>query len=86
MKTKFTINREIFLRDGTLNDMFAHYEECYKEEGWKINKEEEEVYMIFDNEINLNEGDRVNIFGIRIVEWKCIDLINEIIEYSLELD
>lgn len=40
--------------------------------------------MIIDREINLNEGDRVDIKGIRLVTWKCVNVLDEIIEYSLE--
>ena len=84
MKTKFTINREIFNREGGMQSMYDFYEECYKDEGWLLDKESEEVYMILDKEINLNEGDRVDILGIRLVTWKCLNVMEDIIEYSLE--
>ena len=84
MKTKFTINREIFLYNGTLQECYEHYEKYYKEDGWQLDKEHEEVFMIIDKEINLNEGDRVDIRGIRLVTWKCVNVLDEIIEYSLE--
>jgi hypothetical protein len=83
MKTKFTINTEIFLDNGTLLECYEYYEKCYKQDGWKLDKEIEEVFMIIDREINLNEGDRVDIKGLRLVEWKCVNVFDEIIEYSL---
>jgi hypothetical protein len=82
MKTKFTINREIF--STTKEDGYSRYEMFYKEEGWELCKDKEEVFMIFNKEINLNEGDRVYIHEFRIVTWKCFDIINDFIEYSLE--
>ena len=83
MKTKFIINSEIF-SEGTLEECYENYENWYKKHGWQINKEDEEVFMIIDKEINLNEGDRVDIYGIYLVRWKCINILDEIIEYALE--
>ena len=84
MKTKFTIDREIFLLNKTLPKCYEHYEKYYKEDGWQLDKDNEEVFMIIDKEINLNEGDRVDIRGIRLVVWKCVNVFDEITEYSLE--
>jgi len=84
MKTKFTINREIFLDNGTLTECYEHYDKHYKEDGWQLDKDIEEVFMIIDREINLNEGDRVDIKGIRLVTWKCVNVLDGMIEYSLE--
>lgn len=84
MKTKFTINSEIFLGNGTLPECYEHYEKYYKEDGWQLDKENEEVFVIIDKEINLNEGDRVYIHGFRLVTWKCVNVLDEVIEYYLE--
>lgn len=84
MKTKFTIDREIFLLNKTLSKCYEYYEKYYKEDGWQLDKDNEEVFMIIDKEINLNEGDRVNIRGIRLVVWKCVNVFDEVIEYSLD--
>jgi hypothetical protein len=85
MKTKFNIGGEIFFSgNGTMAECIKIYEKHYKEDGWQINKEEEEVFMIIDEEINLNEGDRVSVMGIRVIAWKCVHVIEKIIEYSLE--
>jgi predicted DNA-binding antitoxin AbrB/MazE fold protein len=40
--------------------------------------------MIIDKEINLKEGDRVDIKGVRVVASKCLNVIDDIIEYELE--
>lgn len=86
MKTKFTINREIFLDKGTLTECYEHYDKYYKEDGWQLDKKNEDVFMIIEREINLNEGDVVDIKGIRRVAWKCVNVLDEIIEYALEED
>ena len=83
MKTKFTINQEVFLDNGTIDECYEYYEKNLKKHGFLLNKEIEEVYKIFDKEIHLNEGDRVCLSSYKIVSWKCIDLDEDIIEYSL---
>jgi len=83
MKTKFTINKEIFLDNGTLTECFELYENHYKQLGFILDKEEETVYMMFNKEIQLNEGDRVVLYGCYTVDWKGVDVIKDIIEYAL---
>ena len=83
MKTKFKIGNEIFL-EGTLPECYHFYEKHYKEHGWQLDKENEEVFMIFDKEINLKEGDWVDIKGCRYVSRKCINVLDDIIEYDLK--
>ena len=85
MKTKFEINSEIFLANGTLEECFEYYEKYYKQQGFILDKEKEEVYIIFDEKFDFNEGDRIEIFGCtRIVDWKSTDITNRIITYSLD--
>lgn len=84
MKTRFSIAYEVFLGEGTLEDMYKYYEDVYKKHGFILDKEREDVYKEFNNEIHLNEGDRVDLHGFRLVEWKCVDLDNNVIIYSLE--
>jgi hypothetical protein len=88
MKTKFSISEEIFLRDMSLSESYEFYEKNYKQLGWQINKEKEDVFMIIDKEINLQEGDRVDVDNnnFRIVNWKCVDVFNDRIEYALEIE
>jgi len=83
MITKFTINAEIFRGKGSLKQSFKIFEESYKCYGWELDKETEDVFIIINHEINLSEGDRVNINGIRIVDWKCTNVLDGIIEYAL---
>ncbi len=82
MKTRFRISSEVF-DNGTLEECFEYYERNYKQHGFILDKEAQDVYKLFDKEIALNEGDRVDLCGFRIVEWKCIDLDNDVIIYSL---
>jgi len=87
MKTKFNINDEIFLDNEyipTLEAAYSYYENHYKKLGYILDKNSEDVYIIFDKEINLNEGDRVLLHGFKIVIWKCVDIEDDIIEYSLK--
>ena len=67
-----------------MTNCYEYFKTCYEEYGWIFDKDNEEVFMIIDKEINLNEGDRVNIAGIRLVEWKCVDILGDFIEYALE--
>lgn len=85
MKTKFTINHHIFGGERTLEQCYENYEENFKQLGWIIDKEMEEVFIIIDKKINLNEGDRVAISGagICIVDWKCVFVSENFIEYAL---
>lgn len=90
-KTKFTIDSEIF-SNGKLEECYALYEQYYKEDGWELDKEREQVFMIIDKEINLSVGDRVNmnirgkavVVGDRVVTWKCLKVLDGFIEYDLE--
>jgi|TARA_R110000787_G_scaffold278819_1_gene388721 hypothetical protein len=85
MKTKFEINSEIFLNNGGLEKCYEYYEKHYKKDGFLLDKEHEEVYIIFDEQFNFNEGDRIDIFGrTRIVDWKSTDITNRVITYSLD--
>ena len=85
MKTKFLINSEIFLYNGGLEECFKHYEEYYKEDGYVLDKENQDVYIIFDEQFDFKEGDRVTIFGItRLVDWKNTDITKRMIIYSLD--
>jgi hypothetical protein len=86
MKTKFTINNEIFLGRGNISECIEYYEKYYKPDGWQLDKENEDVFMIIDKEINLNKGDVVGIKGLWTVTWKFVDVFEEIIEYALEVE
>lgn len=85
MKTKFNISDSVFDQGfSTLEECFDFYEKYYKPQGYLLDKEREEVYKIFDNEIHLKEGDRVCLDTIRTVTWKCIFIEEGVIEYVVE--
>ena len=84
MKTKFDISNCIFDSHMKLEEGFDYYNECYKSKGFILNKEDQEVYKIFDKEIHLKEGDRVFLEGYAIVSWKCINIDDDMIEYIIE--
>jgi hypothetical protein len=83
MKTRFSISQDVFSTTGTLNEMYKYYEDVYKKHGFILDKRQEDVYKDFNKEIQLNEGDRVDLQGFRIVDWKCVDLDSDLIIYSL---
>ena len=84
MKTRFSVNDDVFIGNGSLENCYKYYEDYYKESGFVLDKKREEVYKEFDKEIQLNEGDRVDLLGFKIVKWKCLDLDNDLILYALE--
>jgi hypothetical protein len=84
MKTKFEISNEIFTSATSLKECFDYYEKEYKSKGFILDKENQNVYIILDQEIHLNEGDRVDFYGYRKVTWKCLNIHENIVEYSLE--
>lgn len=83
MKTKFT-TKEIFDIYVTITRVYEVYQQYYSEQGWFIDLDNEEMFIIIDKEINLNEGDRINLHGYRKITWKCINIIQDIIEYNTE--
>jgi hypothetical protein len=84
MKTRFSIADEIFNFSKTDESNFEYYESHYKQLGFILDKEAYDVYKDYDKAIDLNEGDRVDLYGFRLVEWKCYDIENDLIIYSLK--
>ena len=97
MKTRFLINSEIFeldpnppagrplTYDEKLEEAYKYYEKHYKEDGYIFDKENEDVYIIFDEQFDFKEGDRITISEItRLVIWKDVNITNRIITYYLE--
>lgn len=72
MKTRFEITIEEYSEPLRL---------YYHNNGFRLDKERGEVYKIYDKEIQLNEGDRVDLFGYKRVEWKCVDVENDTVIY-----
>jgi hypothetical protein len=80
MKTKF-ITTEIFIEDRTLTESFEIFEKYFSANGWYIDLDNEEMFITIDKEINLNEGDRIDLHGYRKITWKCYNIIQDTIEY-----
>lgn len=83
MKTRFLITDEIFSFDNNIEECFKFYNQLYEKLGFILDRKRQAVYKDFDREIDLNEGDRVGLSGFRIVEWKCVDLDNNMVIYYL---
>ena len=64
----------------------CNFEEDYKNNGFVLNEQTMEYYKIFDREIYLNKGDRVNHVGFHRVAWKCFDIDKDIVTYVLILE
>lgn len=91
MKTRIDIGLDIFYGgiDGTIDHYNAgckNYEDYYKQYGFILDEENETVYKIYDKEVNLSEGDRVELFGFRLVVLKYVDIENDLITYCLEYE
>ena len=86
MKTRFEINKEVFLDNGTLPECYEYYEKYLKQCGFVLDKEREEVFKEFDRSIILNEGDRIVMdgIGVKIITGKYYDIDNDIMIYILE--
>jgi hypothetical protein len=86
MKTRFEINEEVFLDNGTLPECYDYYEKYLKEYGFVLDKEREDVFKEFDRSIILNEGDRIEMdgIGLRIITYKCYDIDNDVMTYVLK--
>jgi hypothetical protein len=83
MKTKFT-TKEIFDTFKSKSQVYQVYEQYFSQKGWMIDLDNEEMFIIIDKEINLNEGDRIDLYGYRKVTWKCLNILEDIIEYNTE--
>jgi hypothetical protein len=86
MKTKFDVSNYCFLNEGgTVAQGEEIFEKELKDNGFLYDKETETVYTTVDRHIDLNEGDRVSLcIGIFIVEWKCYDIDEDVVEYVLK--
>jgi len=74
MKTKIEIVEEIFKTFKTKEEHFTYYKKWYKDEGFLFEKEESVIYKIYNREIQLVEGERVELQGgdgFFLVDWKC---------------
>ncbi len=83
MKTKFT-TKEIFDTFKSQSEIYKVYKQYFSQKGWMIDLDNEEMFIIIDKEINLNEGDRIDLYGYRKVTFKCLNILEDIIEYNTE--
>lgn len=86
MKTKFEISQEVFGVSADIEKCFEYYEKYYKKHEFELDKTYQDVYKVYNKEIQLNVGDRIRLFDYRIVTWKCIDVENDTIVYVLETE
>jgi hypothetical protein len=84
MKTKFEITNEVFNQSSNLEECFAYYNEYYEDKGFTLDKENQECFIVFDREIQLNVGDMISLYATRTITCKCYDVINDVIEYTTE--
>ena len=79
MKAKFMFRDS----ERSLIEFRKIYEKYYKEDGWLFNEIDEEIYIIIDKEINLKEAERVDMSGLKLISWKCVNIFEELIEYII---
>ena len=75
----------MFLKKGTKDQCVKYYESTFKDFGWKIDAEMEDVYMDFDELIHLKKGDIVDLDLIYVVKRKVTHPIKGFVEYFLEV-
>jgi hypothetical protein len=85
LKTRFNIADDVFLKKGTKDQCVKYYESTFKDFGWKIDVEMEDVYMDFDELIHLKKGDIVDLDLIYVVKRKVTHPIKGFVEYFLEV-
>ena len=85
MKTKFSIGFLVFTSARTKDECVKIYKSDYKKWGWKINIDKEDVYVMVNREINLNEGDIVDVCDFQLaVMYKITNITKGYIHYELE--
>lgn len=82
MRTRFDVYHEVFDKENPEE----YFEKEFKPHGFTLDYERQEVYKDFETEIQLNEGDRVDFFGIRRVSWKCYNPVLDMIVYEVLLE
>ena len=87
MKTKFVIHNELFGDTETTQEAYDIFEKYYKEEGWVLDKGQEEAFIILDIEYSINVGDIVKFLDDRRkVVSKCYYIDEGYVEYELEIE
>lgn len=85
MKTRFLINDEVF-SVGRIEECYEYYEKYYSNNGFVLDKENENVYKDYDRRILLNEGDNVTLdfSGDKKIDYKIYDIDADIMCYYLK--
>jgi len=84
MKTKFEISHIVFMQDEVIENCYKYYEKYYKKNGFILDKENEEVYIMFGEQFNFNEGDSLELYDeLMIVKWKSTNINDRVITYYL---
>jgi len=85
MKTKIIINSEVFGEGRSLDEAFEYYKAYCKSSGFIFDRENQDVYKIYDKEFNVNKDELILINGCSYtIEAKFIDFENEMIIYHLD--
>jgi hypothetical protein len=86
MKTRFVINQDIFNipESAGLGTEKEIYEKFYKNDGFLYDEEAGDYCMDFNREIQLNVGDKIFLYGYRIVTGKCYEIVEEMIVYHVK--
>jgi hypothetical protein len=84
LKTRFNIAEYVFFKKGTKDQCVAYYESMFKDFGWKIDVDMEDVYIDFDELIHLKKGDIVDLDLIYVVKRKVTHPIKGFVEYFLD--
>lgn len=80
MKTKFSISSSDIPHHLSVKECYELY---YKKNNFLFDEKTEEIYIFFDFFYELNEGDRVQLYYIYNVNWKCINILDNIVEYVI---
>lgn len=87
MITKFGVSSILFAPGRTLEEVENIYKKYYKPAGYIFDRENENIFKVFNKEINLSEGDKVRTdcrTGILKVNYKLYDAEDDTMIYELE--
>lgn len=85
LKTRFNIANEVFLHKDSKDECVKYYESTFRDFGWKIDVDMEDVYMDFDELIHLKKRDVVDLDLIYVVKRKVTHPIKGFVEYFLDV-
>ena len=72
------------MQDEVIENCYKYYEKYYKKNGFILDKENEEVYIMFGEQFNFNEGDSLELYDeLMIVKWKSTNINDRVITYYL---